>query len=74
MSRRKPPASGWRSMASAPRDGKRFLGIVGPLCQVRLGSVSASGEYFRADGGCLYVIGELLAWAPIPEWTGEVSE
>lgn len=68
-----PPAPAWRSMASAPRDGHGFLGIVAPYRAVRLGCICADGEHFRADDGCLYMVSEMIAWAPIPEWTGEVE-
>lgn len=64
----------WRSMDSAPRDGHGFLGIVAPYRAVRLGCICADGEHFRADDGCLYMVSEMIAWAPIPDWTGEVAE
>lgn len=69
-----PPASGWRSMASAPRDGSNFCGVVAPYRVVRIGCICADGEHFRGDDGGLYRVVEMLAWAPIPEWTGEVAE
>lgn len=68
------PAPAWRSMASAPRDGGRFLGIVAPFLVVCIGYICADGEHFRAQDGRLYLVEEMIAWAPIPEWTGEVAE
>ena len=71
-----PPASGWRSMASAPTDGSSHLAALGTdrYCMIRIGYRCADGTHWRSDDGLIYGLHELLAWAPIPEWTGEVSE
>jgi hypothetical protein len=73
-SAKKPPASGWRSMASAPKDGSSFLGVAGKYSVVRIGYVCADGEHFRTENDSLFRLDEMHAWAPIPEWTGEVAE
>ena len=69
-----PPASGWRSMASAPKDGSSFLGVAGKYSVVRIGYVCADGEHFRTENDSLFRLDEMHAWALIPEWTGEVTE
>lgn len=72
----KPPASNWRSMASAPRDGSSHLAVLGAsrYYMVRIGYWCADGAHWRSDDGLVYGLHDMLAWAPIPEWTGEVSE
>ena len=73
MSRRNPPASGWRSMASAPRDGK----WISAKCECDA-FVAIRWEERRllwvSRMGTVFFDFELAAWAPIPEWTGEVAE
>lgn len=66
-----PPASGWRSMASAPRDGKWFI-----VRHERDGMSFAGWSETRKAfvGTTLLALSDMIAWAPMPEWTGEVSE
>ena len=67
----------WRSMASAPKNRSSFLGIVtnyGTIPIVEIGYVCEDGRHFQASNNCQYALDEMLAWAPIPHWTGEVAE
>lgn len=75
-STKNPPASGWRSMASAPKDIGRHLAVVrmGTGYDLLCGELCASGDWWRSDFGQMFDPEDLLAWAPIPEWTGEVAE
>ena len=50
------------------------VGHPGMLDCIRIISPCADGLHWRAENGFLYGIEELRAWAPIPEWTGEVAE
>ena len=66
-----PSASGWRSMASAPRDGREVLVRVD--CCNWIASFQKDHWFIDEDfGHCDEV--DMEAWAPIPEWTGEVAE
>ena len=68
-----PPAPAWRSMASAPRDGSEITVL---FAFKKFGVVQWSrvlGEW-RCARGRVYFDHEIEAWAPIPEWTGEVAE
>lgn len=72
-----PPATAWRSMASAPRDGRRCVLLIGRIADtpiMRVGYLTGSGCHWRTDNGMLWSFSEIRAWAPIPEWTGEVAE
>lgn len=53
---------------------RQILAIVGKYGVFRIGYVCADGEHFRAIDDCLYRLEEMEAWAPIPDWTGEVAE
>lgn len=70
-----PPAPAWRSMASAPGQHVRILlkrddGAV--VVARRIGTMDLWHEQGCLDGydWC----GQYIAWAPIPDWTGEVAE
>lgn len=65
------PALGWRSMASAPRDGSQIIVRVDRLnwfCQFQDGHWWIDEDFGHCNEN------EIAAWAPIPEWTGEVPE
>lgn len=72
-----PSAPAWRSMASAPRDGRRCVLLIGRIADtpiMRVGYLTGSGCHWSTDNGMLWSFYEVRAWAPIPEWTGEVAE
>lgn len=64
----------WRSMASAPTDGRRLLGVISFHEVIRIIIPCEDGRLWRSDAGFIYEPSYIKAWAPIPEWTGEVSE
>lgn len=66
-----PPAPAWRSMASAPRDGREILVRVNRrnwIASFRESYWWIDDDFGRCDEGLID------AWTPIPEWTGEVAE
>ena len=66
-----PPAPAWRSMASAPRDGREILVRVNRrnwIASFRESYWWIDDDFGRCDEDLI------AAWAPIPEWTGEVAE
>lgn len=72
-----PPAHAWRSMPSAPRDGRRCVLLIGRIADtpiMQVGYLTGSGCHWSTDNGMLWSFSEIRAWAPIPEWTGEVAE
>lgn len=66
-----PPTPAWRSMASAPRDGREILVRVNRrnwIASFRESYWWIDDDFGRCDED------PIAAWAPIPEWTGEVAE
>lgn len=61
----------WRSMASAPRDGREILVRVDRCNWIAM--FDKDHWWIDADFGQCEE-GEMDAWATIPEWTGEVAE
>lgn len=65
----------WRSMASAPNPGVEHLAAlwIDKEVVIKVGSVYTT-KHWRSESGDGYSLSDVLAWAPIPEWTGEVAE
>lgn len=68
-----PPAPAWRAMASAPRDGTWILAKFESDAFVAL-RWEERRVIWVSRMGIVFFDFELAAWAPIPEWTGEVAE
>lgn len=66
-----PPAPAWRSMESAPRDGRQIIVRVDRFnwfCWFQ------DGHWWIEDDFGHFEEKEISAWSPIPEWTVGVAE